>query len=154
MSLRSALGLAEPGVDEEPQQGLPIISLCWDPLFRFIRNLLTPKPGKAWTELGNLGAETSTEYKAVFESEVPDDFEGLLEDISLYSSRADTTQWELVIVEEVQFTDKKIYVPLTLNYAGKRIRAKKKIVVKAKTDGTATDIAASLTGELRYLGSK
>jgi len=154
MSIWSALGLAEPGAEEDTQPGLPILSLCWDPLFKFLRNLVKLKPGKTWTQLGNLDAETVTEYKTVFEAEVPDDFEALLEDISLYSSRADTTQWRLVIVEEVQFTDKKIYVPLTLNYAGKRIRAGKKIIISAKTDGTATNIAASLTGELRFLGSQ
>lgn len=151
MSIRSALGLAEPGVDEEPQQDLPIIRLCWDPLFAFLRTLVKRKPTKAWTALGNLHAETSTDYKKVFEAVVPDDFEGLLQDISLYSSRGDATQWELKIVEEVQFTDKRTYVALTLNYAGMVIRAESKVVVRAKTDGTATNIAASLGGELRYL---
>jgi len=136
---------------EPPQQPLPIIRLCWDPLFTFLRNLVKRKPTKAWTALGNLHAETSTDYKAVFEAVVPDGFEGLLQDISLYSSQGDVTQWELTIVEQVQFVDKRTYVALTLNYAGMVIRAEQKVTLKAKTDGVATNIVASLTGELRYL---
>ena len=151
MSLRYQLGLKETGEDEQPQQPLPIVRLCWDPLFAFIRNLVKRKPTKAWTALGNLHGENSTEYKVVFEAVVEDGFEGLLQDISLYSSRADATQWELIIVEKVQFTDRRTYVTLTLNYAGMVIRSGSKVVVRAKTDGTATNIAAALSGELRYL---
>lgn len=135
-----------------PEQPLPIVRVCWDELFAFLRQMFRPKATKAWTALGNLPAETSTEYKIVFETKVPSGFEGVLNEISLFSSRADTTQWELVIVEAVQFTDKKIYTSLTLPYGGITIHTDQKIVLKAKTDGTATDIAGSLSGQLRYLG--
>ena len=114
------------------------------------------KPGaqKAWTVLGNLDASTVTGYTTVFEAIVPSDFEGKLEEISLFSSRPDTTQWALAIVEQVQFADKKIYGSLTLHYAGLTVLTNQKILLVAKTDGTATDIAGSLSGQLHYLGEE
>ncbi|GAI62321.1 unnamed protein product [marine sediment metagenome] len=138
--------------EETPEQPLPLVRVCWDELFDFLRKLFKPKASKAWTAFGNLDAETSTNYKKVFEAIVPDSFEGRLNEISLYSSRPDTTQWVLTIVEEVQFVDKRIYQSLTLPYGGMSIATLQKITVGAKTDGTATNIAATLTGELTYLG--
>lgn len=135
-----------------PQQPLPIVRVCWDELFEFLTNLFRPKATKAWTALGNLPAATSTVYKTVFEAKVPSGFEGVLNEISLFSSRPDTTEWELTIVADVQFTDKKIYTSLTLPYRGTIIHTEQKITLKAKTDGTATNIAGSLAGQLRYLG--
>lgn len=135
-----------------PQQPLPVVRVCWDELFEFLRNLFKPRAARAWSALGNLDAETSTNYKKVFEAIVPDSFEGKLNEISLYSSRPDTTYWILTIVEEVQFVDKRIYQSLTLSYGGMSIATLQKITVGAKTDGTATNIAATLTGELVYLG--
>ncbi|MBA7528839.1 hypothetical protein ES705_21030 [subsurface metagenome] len=134
------------------QQPLPLVRVCWDELFDFLRKLFRPRASKAWTAFGNLDAETSPNYKKVFEAIVPDGFEGKLNEISLYSSRPDTTQWALTIVEEVQLVDKRIYQSLTLSYGGMSIATLQKITVGAKTDGTATNIAASLTGELIYLG--
>ncbi|MBA7585224.1 hypothetical protein ES708_27195 [subsurface metagenome] len=143
-----------PRLGERPteQQPLPVVRVCWDELFDFLRKLFRPRASKAWTALGNLDAETSTSYKKVFEAIVPDGFDGKLNEISLYSSRPDTTQWILTIVEQVQFVDKRIYQSLTLSYGGMSIATLQKITVGAKTDGTATDIAATLTGELTYLG--
>ncbi len=135
------------------QQPLPVVRVCWDELFEFLRSLFHPKAAKAWTALGNLDAETATDYKKVFEAIVPDGFEGSLNEISLYSSRPDTTLWALVIVEEVQFSDKRIYTSLTLPYGGMTIHTNQKILLMAKTDGTATDIAGSLAGRLIYLGN-
>ena len=138
---------------EEPQQQpLPITRVCWDELFTFLRLLFKPKAVKAWTALGNLDAETVTEYKTVFEAIVPNGFEGILNEIALYSSRANTTLWQLTIVEEIQFTDKRVYASLSLPYRGLKILTNQKITLKAKTDGTATDIAGSLAGQLQYLG--
>ncbi len=137
---------------ETPEQPLPIVRVCWDELFDFLRKLFKPRASKAWTAFGNLDASVVTNYTKVFEAIVPDGFEGRLNEISLYSSRADTTQWALVIVEQPQFSDKRIYQSLTLTYGGMSIATLQKIVVVAKTDGTATDIAATLTGELIYLG--
>lgn len=137
--------------EETPEQPLPLVRVCWDELFKFLRKLFKPRAARAWTALGDLPAETSTEYKKVFEAVVPPSFEGSLNEISLYSSRPDTTLWELVIVEEVQFTGKRIYSSLTLPYGGLTIRTEQKVILKAKTDGVATDIAGSLTGQLLYL---
>ena len=137
---------------ETEQQPLPVVRVCWDDLFKFLQKLFRPKASKPWTELGNLDASVVTNYAKVFEAVVPDGFEGKLNEISLYSSRPDTTQWELTIVEEVQFTGKRIYTSLTLPYGGMSIATLQKITLSAKTDGVATDIAGTLTGELVYLG--
>lgn len=142
-------------VDQEeapPQQPLTIVRVCWDELFAFLRLLFKPKAVKAWTALGNLDTETVTEYKTVFEATVPNGFEGILNEIALYSSRANTTLWQLTIVEEVQFTDKRVYASLSLPYRGLKVLTNQKITLKAKTDGTATDIAGSLAGQLQYIG--
>ncbi len=135
---------------ETEQQPLPIVRVCWDELFAFLQKLFKPRAAKAWTALGNLPAETTTNYKKVFEAIVPDSFEGSLNEISLYSSRPDTTLWLLVIVEEVQFSEKRIYASLTLPYGGMTIRTNQKIRLLARTDGVATDIAGSLSGQLHY----
>jgi len=137
-----------------PEQPFPIVRVCWDELFRFLRDLFKPRKTRAWSALGNLDAETSTEYKTVFVETVPSDFEGILNEISLYSSRPDTTQWALVIIEEVQFINKKIYTSLSLPFRGVTVNTLQKITLKAKTDGVATNIAGSLTGQLHYLGGK
>lgn len=141
--------LSERGRNE--QQPLPIVRVCWDELFDFLRKLFKPRAARAWTELGSLPAETTTNYKVVFKAKVPANCEGALQDISLYSSRADATEWKLMIAGQEQFADKKIFVTLTLNYGGMTIHTEQEIILWAKTDGTATNIAASLTGELRYL---
>ncbi|MBA7621326.1 hypothetical protein ES703_28686 [subsurface metagenome] len=144
--------LAGLGIDNElPQQPLPVVGVCWDELFAFLQKLFRPRASKPWTALGNLDASVVTEYAIVFVAIVPDSFEGRLNEISLFSSRPDTTQWELTVVEEVQFTGKKIYTSLTLPYGGMSIATLQKITLKAKTDGTATNIAGSLTGELVYI---
>ncbi len=143
------LGVAD---ETPPQQPLPVVRVCWDELFEFLRSLFHPKAAKAWTALNNLDAETSTNYKEVLTVVVPASFEGILDCISLYSSRPDATQWQLEISGQEQFTDKKIYVTLSLDYGGLVIHTDQKIFVKAKTDGTATDIVAVLSGQLRYLG--
>lgn len=152
MTLRAQLGFDEEVTPQ--QQQIPVVRVCWDELFAFLRRLFRPIAVKAWTALGNLDAETGTEYKKVFEATVLDGFVGKLQEISLYSSRPDTTLWQLTIVEEVQFSDKKIYSSLTLPYNGLPVYTNQKVTLKAKTDGTATDIAGSLTGELQYLGGK
>lgn len=138
--------------EETQQQPIPIVRVCWDELFAFLSNLFKPKAVRAWTALNNLDAETGTNYKEVLKVKVPADFEGSLDCISLYSSRADTTDWQLEISGQQQFTDKKIYVTLSLDYGGLVIHTDQEIIVRAKTDGTATDIAAALSGQLRYLG--
>ena len=146
MTLRNLLQDEAP-----PQQKIPIVRVCWDELFALLRTLFRPKAEKPWTALGNLHGETSQEYKAVFTAIVPDDFTGILEEVSLYSSRPDTTLWELVIVDTAEFTGKRIYTSLTLPYKV-GIKTGQKVVLKARTDGTATNIAGSLAGKLQFLG--
>ncbi len=152
MSLRSSLGLAEPETLEETQPGLPILSLCWDPLFAFLNRLFKPKAAKAWTVLNHLEAETSTNYKLVFAAQVEAGFEGSLDMITLYSDRPAATQWRLEIAGQEQFTDKKTFVALTLSYSGLTIHTEQQIKLMVKTDGVATNITGGLSGQLRFLG--
>lgn len=114
--------------------------------------VIKPRRGQTWTELGNLDASVVTDYTKVFEAIIPAGSEGLLNEISLYSSIPDTTQWMLIIAEKVQFENKRIYQSLTLPYNSLAIYAMQKITLMAKTAGVATDIAGSLTGQLYYVG--
>lgn len=147
MSLLEELGLAE----ANEQQKLPIVRVCWDELFKFLQDLFRSKLAKAWTAFGNLDASVVTVYTPVFKATVEEGFEGVLEEISLYSSLPATTEWFLTIAGEPQFSDKKIYSSLTLPYGGLLIHTGQSIELQAKTDGVATDIAGTLTGRLRYL---
>ncbi|GAI67771.1 unnamed protein product [marine sediment metagenome] len=138
--------------ETEPEQPLPTVRVCWDELFDFLQKLFKPKAARAWTVLENLDAETSTNYKKVFETQVEAGFEGVLDMISLYSENPDSTQWYLEIAGQVQFADKKTFAALTLSYSGLTIHTEQKIKLMVKTDGTATNIAGALSGQLRYLG--
>ena len=154
MQPRGLLGqLADlPGREgESPPQDAPIYRLCWDELFNFIKKVLATKPMRVWAILGNIDASVVTEYTVVFTTTIPEGFQGLLEHISLYSSRGDATQWQLETPAGEQFTDKKIYAAHTFSFEGVPIRTLQKITVRAKTDGVATNIAASLTGKLFYI---
>ncbi|MBA7696833.1 hypothetical protein ES703_105485 [subsurface metagenome] len=126
--------------------------VCWDELFKFLRDLFHPKRARAWTILENLDAETSTSYKKVFETQVEAGFEGVLDMITLYSDKPDSTQWYLEIAGQEQFTDKKSLVALTLSYGGLTIHTEQKVKLMVKTNGTATKISGALSGQLRYLG--
>lgn len=137
---------------EEEQQPLPIVRVCWDELFKFLRELFHPKAAKAWTVLHHLEGETTTNYKLIFEAKVEAGFEGVLDMITLYSDRPAATQWVLEIAGQVQFTDKKTFVALTLSYSGLTIHTEQKIRLAVKTDGVATNITGGLSGQLRFLG--
>jgi len=156
MSLFSDLGLAEPAVNQETQPGLPILSLCWDPLFAFFIRFFKPlRPRKPVVILKNLEAETTTNYKKLLSWEVQPDYEGILNEISLYSSRFATSQWFITIADQELFKDKKIHTTLTLPWKELSLASGTKVVVQVKTtDGTATDFDACLTGELRYLSRR
>lgn len=138
----------------DPEQQLPIVRVCWDELFDFLQKLFHPKAAKAWTVLHHLEAETTTNYKAVFEATVESGFEGVLDMITLYSDRGATTQWYLEIAGQEQFTDKLAFVALTLSYSGLTIHTEQKIKLMVKTDGVATNITGGLSGQLRFLGKK
>ncbi|GAJ14533.1 unnamed protein product, partial [marine sediment metagenome] len=43
---------------ETPEQPLPVVRVCWDELFKFLRDLFHPRAAKAWSVLENLDAET------------------------------------------------------------------------------------------------
>ncbi len=138
--------------ETEPEQPLPVVRVCWDELFAFLQKLFHPKAAKAWTVLHHLEAETTTNYKLVFEATVEAGFEGVLDMITLYSDRPVATQWYLEIAGQGQFTDKKTFVALTLSYSGLTIHTEQKIKLAVKTDGVATNITGGLSGQLRFLG--
>ena len=109
-------------------------------------------PRKPVVILGNLEAETSQGYKVLLSWEIPEDFEGILNEISLYTSRGSTSQWFITIADQALIKNKKIHTSLTLPWKELPLITGTKVVVSAKTtDGVATDFDACLTGELRYL---
>ena len=139
--------------ETEPEQPLPLFRVCWDELFKFLRDLFHPKAAKAWTILESLDAETSTNYKQVFKTQVEAGFEGVLDMITLYSDRPTATQWYLEIAGQAQFSNKKAHAALTLSYGGLTIHTEQEIKLMVKTDGVATNISGGLSGQLRYLES-
>jgi len=157
MSLLSELGLEEPGVDQEPQPGLPILRLCWDPLFSFLIRFLKPlRPRKPVVVMNSLEAETTTDYKLLVSWQIPADYEGILNEISLYTSDGAKGLFFVKVADQELFTDQKILPKvLTLPWKELPLLAGIKVIVAVKTtDGTATDFNATITGELRYLGKR
>jgi len=155
-SLLAQLRGENPGPGQETQPGLTIVQLCWDPLFAFFIRFFKPlRPRKAIVILENLAAETTTNFKKVFSWEVESGFEGIINEISLVSSRFDTTEWKLTISGQEQFTGKKIHASLTLPWKELPIFAGQKVVLEARTtDGVATNIDGCLIGEMRLLTGK
>ena len=156
MSLRSELGLAEQGIEEQ-QQPLPIIRLCWDPLFAFLIRFFKPlRPRKPVALINSLEAETTTNYKQLVSWEIPSGYEGILNEISLYTSSGAKGVFLVKIADQELFRDQKIHAKvLTLPWKELPLIAGTKIIVQVKTsDGTATDFDATITGELRYLGKR
>ena len=143
---------------EEPpeQQQLPVIALCWDPLFSFLTRFFKPlRPRRPVVILQNLEAETATNYKQLLSWEIPADYEGILNEISLYTSRGSASQWVVTIAGQEILKDKKIHTSLTLPWKELPLIAGIKVLIQVKTtDGVATDFDACLTGELRYLARR
>ncbi|MBA7512103.1 hypothetical protein ES705_04104 [subsurface metagenome] len=157
MSLRSALGLAEPETGEETQPGLPILSICWDPLFAFLIRFFKPlRPRKPVVVINNLEGETTTNYKQLVKWEIPADYEGILNEISLYTSQAAKGVFFVQVADQELLKDQKIHAKtLTLPWKELPLRSGTKVIVQVKTtDGTATDFDACITGELRYLAKR
>lgn len=152
MTIRSELGLEE---TPEPQQQLPVMALCWDPLFNFLIRFFKPlRPRKPVALIRNLEAETTTDYKALLSWEIPADYEGILNEISLYTSDGDVGIFFVQVADQELLKDQKILPGvITLPWKELPLFAGTKVIVQVKTsDGTATDFAATITGELRYLG--
>jgi len=154
MSIRATLGLVEEETDQETQPGLTIISLCWDPLFAFLIRFFKPlRPRKPVVVINNLEAETTTNYKQLVSWEIPADYEGILNEISLYTSRGSTSHFFVQVADQELLKDQKIHSKtLTLPWKELPLIAGTKVFVHVKTtDGIATDFDACITGELRYL---
>jgi len=157
VSLRSQLGLDDPGTDQETQPGLPVLSLCWDPLFAFLIRFLKPlRPRKPVVVMNSLEAETITSYKLLLSWEIPVDYEGILNEISLYTSSGAKGLFFVQVADQVLFKDRKILSQvLTLPWKELPLIAGNKVIVAVKTtDGTATDFDGTITGELRYLARR
>ncbi len=156
MSILSELGLAETD-QEQPQQPLPIIGLCWDPLFSFLSRFLKPlRPRRPVVVMKSLLAETATSYKLLVSWEIPADYEGILNEISLYTSSGAKGVFFVQVADQELLKDQKIPPGvITLPWKELPLLTGIKIIVQVKTtDGTATDFAATITGELRYLGRR
>ncbi len=144
-------------LDQEtpPQQPVPITRVCWDELFAFLIRFLKPlRPRKPVVVMNSLEAETATEYKLLVSWVIPADYEGILNEISLYTSSGDKGVFFVQVADQELLKDQKILPKvLTLPWKELPLLAGIKVIVAVKTsDGTATDFAATITGELRYLG--
>lgn len=105
--------------------------------------------------LENLEAETTQNYKQVLSWEIPADCEGIINEVSLYSSRCSTSQWLVIIADQEIVKDRKIHTTLTIPWPELPLVAGTKVIIRARTtDGVATDLDAFLSGELRYLGKR
>jgi len=155
MTLRSSL--AEAGTSQQEQQRLPILALCWDPLFNFLIRFLKPlRPRRPVVVINNFEAETTTNYKQLVCWEIPADYEGILNEISLYTSQGAKGVFFVQVADQELFKDQKIHAKtLTLPWKELPLIAGTKVIVQVKTtDATATDFDACITGELRYLGKR
>lgn len=153
MTMRSLLDQEEP----QEQQQLPVISLCWDPLFAFLSRFLKPlRSRKPVVVMNSLEAETTTNYKLLVSWVIPADYEGILNEISLYTSLGAKGVFFVQVADQELLKDQKIPPGvITLPWKELPLIAGIKIIVAVKTsDGTATDFAATITGELRYLGKR
>ncbi|GAI42312.1 unnamed protein product [marine sediment metagenome] len=143
--------------EEPPQQPVPITRVCWDDLFSFLIRFLKPlRPRKPAVVMNSLEAETTTNYKLLVSWEIPADYEGILNEISLYASNGGKGLFFVKVADQELFTDQKILAKvLTLPWKELPLLAGIKVIVAVKTsDGTATDFGATITGELRYLGKR
>jgi len=157
MSLRSDLGLIEPGTGEETQPGLTIVSLCWDPLFNFLIRFFKPlRPRKPVVAINTLEASVVTNYTLLVSWEIPVDYEGVLNEISLYTSQGSKGVFFVQVADQELLKDQKIHPgTLTLPWKELPLISGTKVIVMVKTsDGTATDFNACITGELRYLAKR
>jgi len=136
---------------------LPILSLCWDPLFAFLIRFFKPlRSRKPVVVMNNLEGETTQNYKKLVSWEIQADYEGILNEISLYTSDGAKGVFFVQVADQELLKDQKIH-PKTLTLPWKELPliAGTKVVVSVKTtDGTATDFDACITGELRYLGRR
>ncbi|GAI63229.1 unnamed protein product [marine sediment metagenome] len=146
-------------LDQEtpPQQPVPITRVCWDELFAFLIRFLKPlRPRKPVVAINSLEAETTTDYKLLVSWVIPADYEGILNEISLYTSDGARGIFFVQVADQELFKDQKILSQvLTLPWKELPLLAGVKVIVAVKTtDGTATDFDATITGELRYLGKR
>ncbi|MBA7522456.1 hypothetical protein ES705_14575 [subsurface metagenome] len=141
--------LEELGLDDKPdqQQPIPIVRICWDDLFSFLRKLFKPRTAKAVTRIYNQSITDTKMIKAI-EWIIPDSVQGELSEISLYSDRFPTTRFEVEIAKEKQLTDQQLETILSLPYRDLPIMSLQKVTVSARTtDGVATQINISLIGK-------
>ncbi|MBA7683135.1 hypothetical protein ES703_91493 [subsurface metagenome] len=136
-----------------PQQILGMFNICWDELKAELRKYARPLGvRKPVSPLGNLVAETSIEYKLLKQWEVAPDSEGILHEISLFTSRSATSMFKLVFADETKFEDSIIHSgSLTIPYNGLSVASGNKVSVYAKTtDAVATNFDAIIIAEERY----
>ena len=136
-----------------PQSIQGIFNICWNELFeelgRYARPIGRRKPALRG---GNLVAEVVQEYKPLLSWEVSQESEGVIHEISLYTSRPDTSRFRLMIADEVQFEDFIIHTgTLTIPMMQQPVATKAKVVILAKTtDGVATNFDAFIDADERF----
>lgn len=130
--------------------------MFWDDLFAFMLRFWKPLlPRRPVVILKNLEAETTTNYKLLLLWEIDDGYEGILNEVTIYSSRGGTSEWWIAIRDQEILKDKKIHTALTLPWKELPLFAGTKVIIMVRTtDGNATDFDAAVIGELRLLRGK
>jgi len=142
----------QPG-ELDPQQTIGIYDVCWDELFAELRKYARPLGvRKPVSPLGNLVASVVTNYALLKEWEVSQGAEGILWEISLFTSRSATSKFKLVFADEIKFEDSIIHSgSLTIPYKGLSVASKSKVQIFAKTtDAVATNFDAIIIAEERF----
>jgi len=145
------IGLQPDQMPRQPVQG--IFNICWDELFAELRRYALPLGGrKPVLRGGNLVAETVQEYKSLLTWEVSQEAEGVIHEISLYTNRADTSRFKIMIADEAQFADFIIHTgTLTIPMKQLPVATKAKVIIMVKTtDGVATNFDAFIDAEERF----
>lgn len=135
-----------------PQQPYPIVRVCWDELFTFLRTWFNK--AKAYREkmivlLGRYsGAATSYQELAKW-TVSPECIKGKLGHISLACSDYDAASWWIKI-GAVELLDKQIVTALSFVFGDQDLLPNDQVIVYGKTDGTATKFNAAIVGKELY----
>ena len=120
--------------DKPPQQDIPLVRVCWDDLFAFLRDLLKPKLARPYANVKR-HTTVGVEYEKVVEWALTEQYRGELEGVSLSCPNSGdyaNTLWKLVVAEEIKFKDAYIGTALTLAFGGCGIYSGQKVTIWAK----------------------
>ena len=146
--------LSELGIgNDAPPQQLPIVKVCWDDLFAFLRTWFSKVKDfaeKPILEIGRYSGALGT-YQKLAEWEVsPACNRGLLNEITIACDDYSVLTVKFQIAGKV-VADKSILTALTLPYRDLKLRPNERVIVWGHSDGaTAIIIDAAIIGKELY----